>query len=73
MDNDNPNVFPGPDSVIPFDEGVDCAFYAKMLHTATRFWGVDRAKADMIEMEAVRRAISLIEAVLTKQIVFKQD
>lgn len=61
------------DSAIGFTAGVNCSFFSKMLLTASRHFKVQDKSLSIPNAEALRRAIALMEAVLTEQVTFTRD
>lgn len=52
------------DEVIPFRAGVNCLFFGKVLNLAGRQFKCGDKGLTVPELEAVRRATALIEAVM---------
>jgi hypothetical protein len=63
----------GLNSAIPFDSGVDCLFYSKMLMTAAKYWKAQNKPVDIPSAEALRRSIALMEAILTDQVTIEES
>ena len=61
------------DSVIPFNSGVDCVFYANMLLAAAKHWKAQNKPINVPNSEAIRRAIALIEAIFTDQVIVEES
>lgn len=61
------------DEVIPFRAGVNCTFLGKVLGLAGRQFKCGDKGLTVAELEAVRRATALIEAVMVGAVKIEQD
>lgn len=51
--------------VIPFEASADGMFFAKIVSVSSRFWRADKMKCTPVQMEAIRRAAALLQAIMT--------
>ena len=61
------------DDVIAFSDSVDVTFFSKILNASLKYHDAKNKCCDVPTTEALRRAIALIEAICTDQIIIEES
>jgi len=61
------------DDVIAFNDAVDVTFFSKIVNASLKHFNAKAKCCDVPTTEALRRAISLIEAICTDQVVIEES